>query len=623
HSSYKSDTEEALLGFCAPGSPVKQVVSEQVEGRIRSQPKLEYDVSVANIIFWASYTESFKTLYTLALNNHHPSKLFFDPKTSPISAKYNDSTAAYTLGIFLKNNGLINLSARWFKVSSDGGHPGGMLEYAKVLCCPGWAYYFSQASKPPSPSTEETAITFTTPSSAALNPKIDTTKRTLTQLQQELLENSIDTSLAMSLLHHSYNLEPTAEAAFYIAMIYCTAPTRSSFVKAAMSPAVSPRIPSAKLTTNLSTPSESTNWSQIPPTSLKIHNLTVYKDFTQAATWFHHALSPLRTSPTTLNLTTHIHLLSAYNLAKIHLLSSSHENQQQAVSLLHAVAETHQSSVNAESLITTATYLLGHCMTRGIGVYGGEKKYEEGEAWFQICRVRSMSGEEESTVEEKEKEEEEEEEKKRVEYGSDDFKVEVRRLLERVSREVKKLAVGSADGSGRERQISCAPIFMLAYGVCLKFGVGSGDVCKGEFWIQRAKGVLGFGLEKDWEELLSLDPEKEEDQELAEGLKRVLCVGGFAKTRVALGANGNEVDGYSSIVSPSVPDLGIESETVGFSHQPIASLPPLPVNYTLVQKSIVAGEAKETSVYPPMQNSNDKWLLRDKVMVEEVVEGFD
>ncbi|KAJ3283350.1 Kinesin light chain 3 [Rhizoclosmatium sp. JEL0117] len=515
--------EASLVGFAEPGSPVKHVVEGIQEKELLLHPREAYDVAVSNILFWSTYTESFKTLYTLATNNHHPSKLFFSPDQSPISARYNDIGAAYLLGLFLADLGLINLAAEWFRFAANGGHASAMLEFGKILCTPGWAHFLTH-------NVSESSPTINRPNSPiSLSPN------------DPSFDNVADTSLALSFLSKSYNLSPSSETAFTIGMIYLTSPSRNAFTRiAGLSPlsTTSPHFPKSPTVTS--------------PSKTSVHSSPVFRDLPKAVTWLSRASKDI-TSDDLFSIT------AAYQLANIYLQTPSQSMNEKAVALLRTVCGL--STLRDTDAICVAPYLLSLCLRYGIGT---SKKLEEAHAW---CNVSDMQRLRDYTLP--------------SEVAKSIAKNKAK-LFRDLFRGIEKLV---------ERDCKDG---MLAYGLCWKFGVGcSVDSKKAFHWIERA-GTVQRG--KDVDMLLQI-----------KDVSEVAALFGGKENKVS--------DSGIVLVAPPVPNI---VKALLVDTKSVASLPPLPSNYTNPVKP-QQNHVDLDVVYPPPSPIDD-WL-RAGVTVEETIDA--
>ncbi|KAI9337762.1 hypothetical protein BDR26DRAFT_863510 [Obelidium mucronatum] len=496
------------------------------------------------------------------------------------------------------------LSAQWLKIASECGHAKAMLEYAKFLCSPGWAFYLTRQTE-----KTQTAKHTTQPQQQSR----------ITPEQEALLQNAIDAPLALSLLHRSYSLEPNEDTAFYIAMIYLTAPPLASFSKTLSTFNSSYRMQPEGNQSPI-------NWALVEPTTA--HTLSVHRDVKLAATWFSRSLPNSSTDP----LKTPIQISAAFNLAKLHLKQDSNESHKTAVNLLQRVVATNTQEPNhTEDMGIAAAYLLGHCLIRGVGLDANDaedddakaSRYEQGQAWLQICRIRTEE------VGDKASKDDSINKSEAIETALSNAKCQT--ILTNCFRQLKILVEGVLlEGNGGEElgegNISCSPLFMLAYGLCLRFGVGTGcqpDECKGVYWIERAKRILGFRIEPEWNILVGSG--LNESKSLFMDLRSMF--GGHSKKAAAtVGREDDEMaTGIIGLqVSPAVPNLKGSASGDFSSSFEVASLPPLPPNYTVRQKASKATVSKLSSIYPPVnQILSEKVLGENMVIVEKLVERED
>ncbi|KAJ3069237.1 hypothetical protein HDU98_007700 [Podochytrium sp. JEL0797] len=538
----------SLLGFTSNSSKLVKLVAADAEDQLMTNPKESYDIAVSNAVFWAYYADAFETAFTLARNNHHPSKLFFDPNLSPISTTYRDPVASYHLGMFLKSIHIIDLAARWFRVSSDAGHAAGMMEYAKILCSPGWAYNLFKSVS----NKQEVATEFS-------NLKIDTTAP-VAPPQSQHLDNSTDTSTALSLLLRSYELEPSIEAAFYIGMIYLTSPSRIAFEHA---------------TPSIITATPTTLPSQEPPSN---PSTPIFRDLPKASTWLTLCLPTPTTPPPQTPRETLLQTTAAFHLAKLFLSvpAGPHTLHTTATTLLHTVAS---ASTTAASTVTNvmAAYMLGYCLIHGIGVTSAtESRKDEGTAWLRISHLRHSH---------------------HLTSHAPVLLPHDQKILSKAYTSLTRL-VGLPQ---------VEPAVSFALGMCFKFGVGGGvvDAGKSGFYVHKAVRE-GFLMTPEWQSLVSM---KGQDWERVAELfgARIARVNGEMNETVLVTPTIPEIDG----VSPA-GDLRRFGE--------MASLPTLPGNYMFpVETRVASGGVYPPPKYPPVK---DEWNELE-VSVEEVIQELE
>ncbi|KAI8613668.1 hypothetical protein BC830DRAFT_1131136 [Chytriomyces sp. MP71] len=544
--------EAHLLDFTPPEATE---VAMSVEGllvptdelaSLLASPKQGYDVAVASIRYWAAYDAAFQTLLTLALHNHHLSKIFFDPKASPLSVSVReDAIAAYHLGNYLKKLGCMNIAAQWFQVSSEAEYPLGMVEYAKILCSPGWAYHLSTLSNP----TTTSRVTFADARVPGL--RIKTSKSLPNHIhKQDLLENSIDASRAISLLHTSHNLEPISESAYLIGMLYLTAPTKSAYQEVLGSSRVgsstsSPNSSGSPSRSEFAAPESPSRqkWPELfNPKSPKIHILNLHRDFSQAAQYLALAVSISNKNAENDVATSKdmvIATAAAFELAKLNLKLGKEDALERASVLLQGIAAL-EPSKEIETVIFLASHLLGHCLKQGFGEKGGISKEEEGNAWLKISAVQTnvavLVGD----------------------RGRPNSRIMQIILGSNASRRVLRMAVMCLKRQVESNFDWTFGMFLL--GICLKLGVGGVvDVCKGEYWMRRAADTRTWDI-KDCDTFVQVCSD----------------LGLMTSIIEIFGASLSD-ENRTVKVSPSIPNETDDlSPLSAASIDSIASLPPLP-----------------------------------------------
>ncbi|KAJ3228977.1 hypothetical protein HDU81_005725 [Chytriomyces hyalinus] len=645
HALYALTTDSRLLSrylldFTPPGVILPQhLVSADTLSGLLADPKHSYDVAVASIRYWASYEPAFQQLFTLAVHNHHPSKIIFDPVTSTFS---EDPIAAYNMGLYIRDKlGLLELAAQWFANSSDGEYPPGMFEYAKFLSSPGWAYHLS------SPDAQ---VEVSPTSNGQKSPSLKVqTRPSPGNRQQDLLENSIDSSRAISLLHQSYALEPNPETAFCIGMLYLHAPPRTVYHTVMGEPkSVSSAVPSAAssparslLATNSSSPAfrkpseplhVQTNlpasnkshqeWPETAePHSTKIRTLNLHRDPVKAAEYLSLVIADAGTairnrnidgpisSPPNSDLSvflekrnlTSVAAAAAFELAKLYLVIGGDEYSERAVNLLHGVATLTSGSdmEGSERMGIVAAFLLGHCLKRGIGCSNKNKRHDEGDAWIRISNVKQAGVKDRRKIEQ--------------EGGnSSDLMSHVFQLVLNENTTRKSMAKAAAIIKRLVEQGDENMLNLYVLGVCHRLGVGGVfDAAKGEYWMNRAHATGSFVVPADCAviEACLADPAL---------LNTMMDVFGASKT----GGDGGIP------VSPRVPGSATEeyvssavSEKSAYS---IASLPPLPSFYIVFQKPMADEQCPKHQYPPSLGPILSHWTPQEEdITIEDVIRTFD
>ncbi|KAJ3402660.1 hypothetical protein HDU80_004890 [Chytriomyces hyalinus] len=629
-----------LLDFTPPGVILPQHLLESAETLrgLLADPKHSYDVAVASIRYWASYEPAFQSLFTLAVHNHHPSKIIFDPVTSPFS---EDPIAAYNMGLYVRDRlGLLELAAQWFANSSDGEYPPGMFEYAKFLSSPGWAYHLS---------TPDTQVEVSPTSNGQKSPSSQIqTRLSSGNRQQDLLENSIDSSRAISLLHQSYALAPNPETAFCIGMLYLHAPpprtahhaflgeskssasvvpsAASSPIRSLLPTETSPTIrkPSEPLhvQTNLSASIQSQEWPEtVDAHSTKIRTLTLHRDPVKAAEYLSLAIANAGTairnrdtdgpvySPTNSDFSlfldkrnlTSVAATAAFELAKLYLVIGGDEHSERAVNLLHGVATLTSGSdmEGSERMGIVATFLLGHCLKRGIGCSNKIKRDDEGDAWIRISNVKQAGVRDRKKMEP-------------MSAKSSDLMNQALQLVlnENMARKSMAKAVGIIKKLVEQEDENMLNMYVL--GVCHRIGVGGlFDAAKGEYWMNRAHATGGFVVPSDYAAIEACLAD-------ASLLNNMMDIFGASKT----GGDGGIP------VSPSVPGSATEenaqsavSEQSAYS---IASLPPLPSFYIVFQKPMADEQCPKNQYPPSLGPILSHWVAQEEdITIEDVIRTFD
>ncbi|KAJ3123347.1 hypothetical protein HK100_011636 [Physocladia obscura] len=550
--SVNLDDDSNLLGF--------SISPKIAQADVSRNPKSKYDTAIANVMILGSCYNSFQTLFSLAMCNHHPSKMFFDPKSSPIS---NDPIAAHKLGIFLLNShAMISLALKWFKKSSDAKYPPGMLEYAKILSSPGWAY--SETATAPATYSQDLSLKKANLSGVG-NMKTKVGNLSVASKTAELLENSIDAIRSLRLLQESYAAETSADAAFCIGMIYMTAPTRASVSKATSRKNSNPIY-------------QSNNNADHSFRTEKITKIMVIRDIAKANAWLTQALelaaigSPIR-------------IYVKYQLARLYLMTSNSSITEQqksytaAVNFLRSlvmeVEERKLLNRVVEIITALSIHLLGTCLKNNIGanccieqVNALHVKFEL--RYYQLLQRHSSE----------------------LEITQESLQSITRSHISQNILVKAFSCLGSAlVDENRDNQVSF--VLKFAYGVCLKFGIGSQiDSSKSMYWINEAKKSGGFL--KEFDQLALFNAEEQ-----------------------ILDAEVKIQESYN--VSPVVPlQYSLQSPnsiSLLARSPPIASLPPLPSynRSSLQMKADIPDRNYPTYLAPVF----DTWELND-ILMEDI-----
>ncbi|KAJ3380626.1 hypothetical protein HDU84_005675 [Entophlyctis sp. JEL0112] len=426
-------------------------------------------------------------------------------------ARYGDFSVACKIGVFLAEKSILNLAAQWLKISSDNGNAQGMLEYAKFLLSPGWASHLAVSS----PASQN-----------AKNGKNDQT------------ENSIDAGLALSLLLASFQTDASAEAAFWIGMIYTESPTQ----------AIQPRPRLRKRSSSASEAnSSSSNFSTASmDAGTQSKELSVFKDIARARAWFERAVQISEFFEVEYGSRDGIATKARFQLARLSLMGLSIDEHVGAIVRLRRLAactSESQEPKTAQAYVIgiLALQLLGACSICGVGSPSLKSQPEEGESHMQAANAKMVA-----LANNTNREHLTANALKALVGSSTDAKV----LFSRVFGQLRLLAY-------EEDHSMISPWIMLAFGTCYQLGIGhTVDVVKSEYWINRANAV-----KFPPKEFLSTSREKDVEAELGEI---------FADSALL------EEEASAVYVSPVVPcqyDTRTVIETV---KTPIATLPELP-----------------------------------------------